>query len=259
MMGLSVVTITFNDFEGLLKTAETMPDNQIEWIVVDGSSDSKQRARNRSLLKKFSCILIQEPDTGRFYAMNKGLERSTGNLICFMNSGDAFASKEVATKILRSAHENKWAWAVGQTVAVDQNGDVLWPWLMPNFKSLRFKLSLRAYSHQATVYRTELLRSFGGFYEDSLYSDWLVSLQLSKVVPPFEDPNLWCRFLSGGISSQQTIKFWRKECIRLRRLKNLQISGFTLIDWTLQTVTAFLLRIDRKSSLLFRPDLKKNL
>jgi hypothetical protein len=155
-----------------------------------------------------------------------------------------------------SAKKFNWDWAVGQTEAVNADGVVLWRWPMPRHNSLRLRLSLRAYSHQATVYRTSKIEAMGGYYEDSIYSDWLLSLRLAKISPPHEDTNLWCHFLVGGISAQQTITFWKKECARLRRLHKLYITRTRIGDLICQEVVALLLRIDRRSSFLWRPDLK---
>jgi glycosyltransferase involved in cell wall biosynthesis len=255
-MKLSVVTITFNDSEGLRRTSLSIPDNFVEWIIIDGSTDKDEKRKNKIIAEKYQCRLIQEPDSGRFNAMNKGLSLASNELVCFMNSGDAFANKDVPKKICLSAETHKWIWAVGQTHCINNQGVMLWPWLMPRHNSLRLKLSLRAYSHQATVYRTDEIRKIGGYYEDSIYSDWVLSLRLARISPPFEDANLWCLFLAGGISSQQTITFWKKECVKLRRIYKLYVTGTKFGDFIFQELVAVLLKIDRKSNLLFRPDLK---
>ena len=255
-MKLSVVTITFNDSAGLRKTSTSIPDDFVQWIIIDGSTDLEEKKRNAEISRRFNCEFLQENDTGRFNAMNKGLALATGELVCFMNSGDSFANKGVAKEICHSAEIFDWDWAVGQTQAINFDGKFLWSWLMPKHKSLRLKLCLRAYSHQATVYRTSRIRNLGGFYEDSLYSDWLLSLRLAQIARPHEEANLWCYFLAGGISAQQTITYWKNECVRLRRLYKLYITGTRIGDLIFQEITALLLRIDRRSTLLMRPDLK---
>ena len=255
-MKLSVVTITFNDSTGLRKTSTSIPDDFVQWIIIDGSTDLEEIKKNAEIARQFNCEFLQESDTGRFNAMNKGLTMAIGDLVCFINSGDSFTNKGVPKEICLSAEKFGWDWAVGQTKAIDSDGIFMWPWLMPKHNSLRLKLCLRAYSHQATVYRTSILRALGGYYEDSLYSDWLLSLRLAQISPPHEEANLWCLFLTGGISSQQTITYWKKECVRLRRLFKLYITATRIGDLICQEVAALLLRIDRRSNLLMRPDLK---
>jgi glycosyltransferase involved in cell wall biosynthesis len=94
---ISIVTINRNNGAGLRSTlfsvvSQTFGD--YEYIVVDGASsdDSLQ------ILDQFSDsvdLLIAEPDNGIYYAMNKGLEASSGDYIIFLNSGDFLATPHV--------------------------------------------------------------------------------------------------------------------------------------------------------------------
>jgi len=253
---LSVVTITFNDSENLLRTRESLDLKQIRWIVIDGSQESEAKAKNQIIAKNACYTFVQEPDTGIFNAMNKGLSLVDTPLVTFLNSGDLHASKDVVSMILKSYEENGWNWAVGQTVAIDNSRVRLWEWPMPDHTSLKFKLSIRAFSHQATVYETDFIKKIGGYYEESIYSDWLLSLKMAKIQPPRIENKIWCFFTTGGISSQQKVDFWRRECVRLRKLESLQIWRNFILDWVLQYCAATLIKLDR-GKFLMRPDLAK--
>lgn len=97
MSKISVVTISFNNCDGLQKTinsvlAQKETGADIEYIVIDGASTDN----TKTLLLKYEKdidILICEPDTGIYNAMNKGLNVATGDSIVFMNSGDFFYEK----------------------------------------------------------------------------------------------------------------------------------------------------------------------
>lgn len=256
MNELSVVTITYNDVDGLIRTKNSLPSSGINWIIIDGSTSNEAKSKNLELLQGLDCVHIQEPDRGRFHAMNKGLALVKSPLVNFLNSGDAFAHQKVAVEILESFHTSDWNWIVGQTTCVDKEGIVKWQWPMPQYNSIKFKLSIRAYSHQATIYKTDFINLMGGFYEDSIYSDWLLSLKMAKHSSPAIYEKVWCHFLEGGVSSLQTVDFWRKECVRLRTLENLQIGKSKILDYLLQNAAALLIRIDR-GKLLLRPDLSK--
>jgi glycosyltransferase involved in cell wall biosynthesis len=250
---LSVVTITFNDYDGLVRTSQTIDDTQVEWIVIDGSNSELVKAQNAKLLQNRNVKLIQESDRGRFHAMNKGLDLSNGNLICFMNSGDQFATKEVSAKVLDSWNREKWVWAVGGTIAVNDQGIHQWRWPMPNHKSYKLRLGLNSYCHQSTVYEKKFLKELDGFYENSLYSDWLTSLLLSQKSEPFISDDLWALFLVDGISSQQSLEYWSKESIRLRKLGKVKIGKISIIDFTAQNLMKFFLQTRRGR--LIRTDL----
>jgi len=251
---LSVVTITFHDSDGLKKTRDSLALDLVNWIVIDGSTDKESIAQNQKILKNVNCEFVQEQDRGRFDAMNKGLGLVKTELVTFLNSGDMHASLKVPRQIISSYKTHGWDWAVGQTVCVDHDGKELWNWPMPDASSLKFKLSIRSFSHQATVYKSQFLREMGGYYPNSLYSDWILSLRMSRHVRPYIHSKIWCHFLGGGISANQTVVYWSKECIKLRRMFGMQVGGNPIIDFLSQHSAALLIKLDR-GKMLMRPDL----
>jgi putative colanic acid biosynthesis glycosyltransferase len=76
--------------------AQTFSD--FEWIVVDGGS-TDGTAEYLRRIRQSNYRWTSERDEGLYYAMNKGLVQATGEYIIFMNSGDAFANKDVLERI----------------------------------------------------------------------------------------------------------------------------------------------------------------
>jgi glycosyltransferase involved in cell wall biosynthesis len=254
-MGISVITITFNDIKGFAKTANSVPDELVDWIVIDGSTDPEAKRSTKELLKGRHVNLIQEIDTGRFNAMNKGLKLANEEIVIFLNGGDAFADKKVPTDIVADFKQSDWLWQVGQTQVIGENGDVLWKWPFPKHNSLKLKLGVNSYCHQATVVQKKLLLDLGGFLEDSLYSDWGVSLALSRLAAPNRTENLWINFLANGISSRQTLEYWEKESSRVRRHYNVTLFKSNTFDAFFQKLAkSFLLT---KRGQLIRPDMER--
>jgi glycosyltransferase involved in cell wall biosynthesis len=90
---LSVITINFNNAEGLNKTLSYLDKFDlpagVEWIVIDGGSTDSSLEIIRSkdhLLSHW----VSEPDNGIYPAMNKGISISNGDYLIYMNSGDQF-------------------------------------------------------------------------------------------------------------------------------------------------------------------------
>jgi glycosyltransferase involved in cell wall biosynthesis len=81
---LSVVTITFNNFEELVRTVDSVRGLPIEHIIVNGGKCQK----TAEYLSSFKGISISEPDRGISDAFNKGIRLATGKAIMFLNSGD---------------------------------------------------------------------------------------------------------------------------------------------------------------------------
>ncbi len=253
MSELSIVTITCNDADGLLRTRDSLPIEDFEWIVIDGSTQIDQVVRNKQILKSRKVNLVQELDRGRFDAMNKGLALVKGEIVCFLNSGDTFSSQRIVSQVRASYNELGWKWSVGKTIAVDANGKTLWKWPMPRHNGLKLRLGINSYCHQATFVSTSLIRSLGMFDKTSLYSDWIVSLKLSKVSAPHHLGFVTTYFLANGISSQQSINYWRIESHRLRKNHKVLILNFSHLDRLLQFLAAKFISSTRGQ--LIRPDL----
>jgi putative colanic acid biosynthesis glycosyltransferase len=97
----SIVTITLNDCAGLVQTHASVVAQRcvdFEWLVIDGGS-ADGTVEYLQQLHDPKCKWISEADSGLYGAMNKGLERATGDYIVFMNSGDRFASQDVLGRI----------------------------------------------------------------------------------------------------------------------------------------------------------------
>ena len=93
----SIVTVVRNNLEGLKKTRLSIVEQtngSWEWIIVDGCSDDGT-SEFAATCAEVNVLLIREPDLGVYDAMNKGLTRSSGQYVIFMNSGDSFASPDV--------------------------------------------------------------------------------------------------------------------------------------------------------------------
>jgi len=81
----SVITITYNNFEELKRTLDSIASTpNIQSIVVNGGTC----AQTRTFLSTYSGISISEPDQGIADAFNKGILLANGSEIAFLNSGD---------------------------------------------------------------------------------------------------------------------------------------------------------------------------
>jgi putative colanic acid biosynthesis glycosyltransferase len=100
-MLFSIITVCFNDFNGLQNTYASIQNQSLadfEWIVVDGdSSDGTYQWLNGLKEQRLKCT--SEKDKGIFDAMNKGILRSAGEYLIFMNAGDEFNGDEILGKI----------------------------------------------------------------------------------------------------------------------------------------------------------------
>lgn len=88
---ITIVTITFNNYEELIKTINSIPKvSYIENIVINGGSCQK----TFEYLKSNSIKHISEKDKGISDAFNKGLREASGIAVGFINSGDVLISQD---------------------------------------------------------------------------------------------------------------------------------------------------------------------
>lgn len=97
MIKLSIITINFNNLEGLKKTMESVGNQtwqEFEYIIIDGGSTDGSVdyiASKKDLVDYW----VSEPDKGVYHAMNKGITKASGEYLLFLNSGDHFFNKKV--------------------------------------------------------------------------------------------------------------------------------------------------------------------
>lgn len=91
---ITIVTVCYNDREGLAKTAASVEGQtfrDLEHLVVDGASTDGTADLLDDLARPWRRI-ISEPDKGLYDAMNKAVAAASGDYIQFLNAGDVYAS-----------------------------------------------------------------------------------------------------------------------------------------------------------------------
>lgn len=104
----SIITVCLNDCAGLMRTrasilAQSWTD--YEWIVIDGASVDGTRGVLEQLPIN-ECRWISEKDQGLYDAMNKGMQKTKGNFLLFLNSGDELASADVLASVAAAIDVN---------------------------------------------------------------------------------------------------------------------------------------------------------
>jgi len=100
-MKISVITVCFNSQTTIERSVQSVVDQQwpeVEHIVIEGGSTDGTLA----ILERFRphlAVLVSEPDKGIYDAMNKGLARATGDVICFLNADDQYADANVLAEV----------------------------------------------------------------------------------------------------------------------------------------------------------------
>ncbi len=141
--------------------AQDYPD--IEYIIIDGNSTD----RTLEITKKFSAgisILISEADEGLYHAINKGIQLSSGEIICNLNADDFYADAGVIRKVVDLFTESRSDAVYGDLHYVDKKDKEK---IVRNWKSGAYKegLFLKGWMppHPAFFVKKSIYDAYGNF------------------------------------------------------------------------------------------------
>ena len=100
-MKIAVITVSFNSERCIGKTIDSVNRQtyqNVEHIFIDGASQDKTVEIIYETCDRRN-VLVSEPDKGVYDAMNKGLTRATGDIICFLNSDDFFVDYNILEEV----------------------------------------------------------------------------------------------------------------------------------------------------------------
>ena len=104
MIKFSIITCTYNAESVLQRTLDSVMKQtccNVEHLIIDGKSKDKTLAMVKAYKHKndvgesaHEIRVFSEPDKGLYDAMNKGIDRATGDYLVFLNAGDVFPSAD---------------------------------------------------------------------------------------------------------------------------------------------------------------------
>jgi glycosyltransferase involved in cell wall biosynthesis len=103
---ITIITINYNDKVGLQRTFDSVFGQKFqnfEYIVIDGGSEDGSKGLIEENQDKID-YWISEPDKGVYNAMNKGILKSEGQYLLFLNSGDELFDHNVLMENIGSVH-----------------------------------------------------------------------------------------------------------------------------------------------------------
>lgn len=207
MNKISIITINRNNAEGLERTIKSVIEQSYanyEFLIIDGESTDN----SVDIIKQYSSDItfwVSEKDTGIFNAMNKGIERSTGDYCYFLNSADIFINPDVLKEIFGS-HTHAAPFINGNQINNFGSYTQKVPCL--NRPLTLFDFYWGTIKHQATFIRRDLFEKYG-LYDEKLRitSDWKFFLQtigLKNEQPTFVDVDIVLFEWDGLSTNPQT-------------------------------------------------------
>ncbi len=167
---LSIITINLNNVAGLQKTMESVfaqTFSNYEYIIIDGGSTDG----SKELIEKNAGRLtyrVSEPDNGIYNAMNKGIVKSNGEYLLFLNSGDYLFNENILTAFFEKGNHADIIYGN----AILEKGIERTPWELPGKLSFGFFLH-SSLPHAGSLIRRSLFSKIGLYSECyQIVSDW---------------------------------------------------------------------------------------
>lgn len=169
---ISIITITYNNYEELVKTLNSVPKSDcIETVVINGGECEK----TKEYLKHYNGKYLTEKDKGIADAFNKGINISSGKYIMFLNSGDVLLEKLYIEKALEILEKNnRYDFIHSNLIFVDENKNELF--MRPQLKSLGRGMP---FLHPTMIVKKEVFTKTGLFNKSikvAMDFDWVVKL-----------------------------------------------------------------------------------
>ncbi len=204
---LSVITVVYNAvhlIEGTIQSVIRQDYPNIEYIVIDGHSNDG----TLSILEKYADkidILVSEPDKGLYDAMNKGLDKATGEYVWFMNAGDWIHDAKTVSRIFQSASGSDIYY--GECMFVDGKRNHLGlrskktPHHLPEELTWQNMARGMVVSHQSFIVRKKIISHYIG---NNLCADidWVIKA-LKNADKITNTQLILSEFLIGGLSKQR--------------------------------------------------------
>ena len=127
MILLSVIIASFNRGRLLEETLKSIRDQRSELVYEVVLADNMSTDCTRDVISRFSSlpiVLMRECDSGLYSAIAKGLGRSRGEYICYINCGDIF-DPYFFTVVERISRIQPLAWYIGLPTGRNEDYETL--------------------------------------------------------------------------------------------------------------------------------------
>lgn len=127
---ISIITPCLNSEKTIRDTFESVLNQKysnIEYIVIDGGStdNTLKLIQEYMILFQGKMRYISEPDLGIYYAMNKGIQMATGEIIGIINSDDYYELNTVE-EVVNNRTASKYQVIYGVLRIIEKNGLIIY-------------------------------------------------------------------------------------------------------------------------------------
>lgn len=199
---ITIVTVTYNAEDYIEQTIISVLQHEyenIEYILIDGASVDSTVDIIRKYEQNIS-YWISQPDNGIYDAMNKAIDKASGEWIIFLNAGDTFYANDSIKKFLQDLETNTEIYngAINFIDFITGKGKIRFP------HGLEKIWSTIPCWHQASFIKTSLMKEYKYSLEYKIAGDHDFYLKCFKNNKKFQfTDNIIANMLGGGLHQQQ--------------------------------------------------------
>ncbi|WP_440054145.1 glycosyltransferase family 2 protein [Pseudoalteromonas sp. T1lg65] len=205
-MKVSIITVCYNSaktIEDTVKSVLSQDYQEIEYIVIDGGSSDGTLGIIDKYRERIATI-VSEPDKGIYDAMNKGVKKSTGDIVGILNSDDFYESEDVISKTV-CHFDSETDVVFGDLIFVksDNLEKVTRFYSLPNFKPWKLRFGWMP-PHPATFIKKSVYDRCGLYkinYKISADYEVFVRFLLIHKVSYKHISKILVRMRDGGVST----------------------------------------------------------
>jgi len=209
-ISISIITITYNNLDGLKKTIESIDrnfklfNNYINHVIIDGNSidGTSNYIFNILTNRKIKTTYISEPDMGIYDAMNKGVTNSFSDFVIFINSGDLlltdFFEKPIYLRLFTILDNPVFA-GLALSCVYDFNGEKY----IVNAREINISTPKMPSLHQGIIYKRSVLNEIPYSLKYKICGDWE---NISKIINKYKFDVMKANVSelnAGGISTKK--------------------------------------------------------
>lgn len=232
-MKISIITATFNRahfIESCILSILRQKNKNIEIIIIDGLSTDSTAERLKPLLEKNDKIkFYSQPDLGIYDALNKGIEKSKGDIIGFVHSDDFLYDTDVLEKIQKAFTQKKIDGVYGDLEYVEKIdiNKVIRCWKSCCFNK---KLLRKGWTppHPTLFLKKEVYEKHGEFdlnFKISADYDFMLRVFKDESLKIQYIPSVITRMRVGGVSNKNLKNILLKTCEDYKAIRKNKIGS----------------------------------
>jgi glycosyltransferase involved in cell wall biosynthesis len=221
-LAISVITCTYNSIKYLGKSIESVLSQDypnIEYIFVDGGSVDGTIDLIHEVPRPVK--FVTGIRGGISAAMNKGIEKATGDVVAHLHSDDFYLHGHVLASVANILEESGAEWCFGRAMNCIDGECRPEQWKVPDYSFKRL-LKGNFIPHSSTFVRKRVFNQLGLYNPEYRYAmDYDMWLRIGKLFNPVQIDEHWSvfRYHEGSLSSANQVETFKEDfAVRLQHV-----------------------------------------